>query len=67
MDFLKDIAKSLISGFLAVLIPIGMVIGGAALIGVAVDNEWTILAWIGGGLLIAGLVWGAILYLFIGS
>ena len=67
MDFLKDIAKSLISGFVAVLIPIAMVVGGAALIGVAVDNEWTILACIGGGLLIAGLVWGAILYLFISS
>ena len=65
-DFVKEILKALGRGLFAVMIPIGMVIGGAALIGFAVENDWTILVWIGSGMLVAGLIWGALLYLLHG-
>ena len=64
MDLLKDILKTIASGITQLLIPILMVIGGAALAGYGIDNDLRTLAWIGGGLLLAGLIWGALLYLF---
>ena len=66
LDLLKDIVKVLVQGAFAVLLPIGMVIGGAALLGFGIDSDIRILAWIGIGLLVAGIVWGAILYLLYG-
>lgn len=64
MDFFKDIFKSLLGGIMVVLIPIGMVVGGGALVGLGLDNEWNTVAWIGGAIFVAGLIWGALLFLF---
>ena len=66
VDFLKDILKAAIQGIFSIMLPIALVIGGAALFGFGLDNDWRILAWIGGGLLVAGLVWGALLYMMHG-
>ncbi|MEM7060404.1 MAG: hypothetical protein AAF557_22725 [Pseudomonadota bacterium] len=55
---------SIIRFLIVILAPIGLIAGGAAIFGYAMDNEYRTLVWIGAGLFVAGLVWGAILYLF---
>lgn len=64
LDLLKDILKVVFGGLMLLLVPVAMVIGGGALIGFGIDNDWSIVVYIGGALLIAGLVWGALLFMY---
>ena len=57
----------LVRTLLAILIPIVLVIGGGALVGVGINYSLPVVMWIGIALLAAGIIWGLVLFLSEGS
>ena len=48
----------------SLLMPIILIVGGAAIGGWGVTNEWDIVAYIGFGMMGAGVLWGFFLWLW---
>ena len=56
---MKDILRSL----LGLLVPFLLIGGGALVIGAGLEYDWNILTYAGGAFVLAGIVWGVILWM----
>lgn len=54
--------KRLIGFVVTLLMPLVLIGGGGALVGVGVTNEWPILAWAGLAMIAGGVLWGLFLF-----
>lgn len=50
--------KSLVRFLVGLLAPFILIFGGAALVGIGVEYDVNVLAWIGGIAVVCGLLWG---------
>lgn len=59
--------KRLISFIVTLLMPLFLIGGGGAISGWGLTNDWDILVWIGLGMIVAGVLWGLVLFLWADS
>ncbi|WP_172623834.1 hypothetical protein [Octadecabacter sp. SW4] len=45
--------------------PIILIASGGAMFGWGLDNDWDYVAWAGVGLVVAGIIWGLVVWLLI--
>lgn len=57
-DFLSDLAKGLAKFFAGLLVPVCMIIVGAAIVALSFHFQIALLLWIGVALVLSGVVWG---------
>lgn len=60
---MKQLARFLVGLFM----PFFLIIGGGALVGWGIGNEWNIIAGIGATMVVAGILWGLFLFLWCGT
>lgn len=56
--------KRLIAFVMTLLMPIILIVGGGAVTGWGLTNDWEVVVWIGLGMIGAGLAWGFFLFLW---
>ena len=54
--------KSLFRFLVGLFMPVFLIIGGGALIGLALNYEVTFLIWVGLAMIAAGVLWGLVLF-----
>ncbi len=57
--------KQVIRSVVGLLMPIFLIAGGGAMTGWGLDNEWSYVAWAGIGLVVAGIIWGLVVWLLV--
>lgn len=55
---MKQLARFLVGLFM----PVFLVMGGGALVGWGISNDWTIIVGIGAAMVVAGVLWGLFLF-----
>ena len=63
MDFLNSFIRFLVYLFA----PFGLIFGGGGMISFGIEYEWNWFAMTGGVLVLAGIVWGLVLFLMNGG
>ena len=59
--------KRLIAFVITLIMPIILVAGGGSVIGWGITNEWEMVAWAGLAMVVVGLLWGLLLFLWAGN
>jgi len=57
--------KAVIRFIVSLLMPVILIAGGGMLTGWGVTNSWQFVVWAGVGMVVAGIVWGLILWLWV--
>ena len=56
--------RRLVTFVMTLLMPLILIGGGGAVAGLGITNEWEWLAWVGLGMIVAGVAWGLFLFLW---
>ena len=56
--------RRLISFVVTLLMPLILIVGGGALTGWGITNDWNMVVWIGAAMVVAGVLWGLFLFLW---
>ena len=57
--------KQLVRSVVGLLMPIVLIASGGAMTGWGLDKDWSYVAWAGLGLIVAGIIWGLIVWLLV--
>ncbi|QEE35529.1 hypothetical protein FTO60_07305 [Octadecabacter sp. SW4] len=57
--------NKVIRSLIGLLMPIILIASGGAMFGWGLDNDWDYVAWAGVGLVVAGIIWGLVVWLLI--
>lgn len=57
--------NKVIRSVIGLIMPIILIASGGSLFGWGLDNEWNYVAWAGVGLVVAGIIWGLVVWLLV--